>query len=161
MRKSRSAGFLSFLVCLSVVAMLLTGCGAKKGETPSVIALSCESGKTGTKVDIIGSNFGDSQGDSVVHVGSKVAEVLSWRNDRITITIPEGLDELTYPVSVLTEGGESNYVEFTVIAKAKKPAQPERKEGQVEHITAAQAMIAWMKQNNIDPNGFGFSIAQI
>lgn len=156
------------LVCIAalvVVLSLATGCGEKKevaSEKPKVIAVAPETGPIGAQFEIIGERFGTTQEEGVVHVGIKIAEVASWSDTRITAEVPSGLEAMTYPVTVLTTEGESNYVEFTVTGQQGKPQQqPQRKEGQVEHVTAEQAMIEYMKQHGKDLTGMTFSIVQI
>jgi len=47
---------------------------------------SCEPRKV---MRIIGFNFGDSQGDSVVHIGKKTPTVISWSDTKIKVRIPK------------------------------------------------------------------------
>jgi hypothetical protein len=78
---------------------------------------------------------------------------------KITAKVPSGLPAAAQGISVLTDVGESNQVDFTVTGA--KPQQPERKEGEVEYITAVQAMTAFEQNKGVSTDGMTFSVVQI
>jgi len=148
----------SILVLLGMLLIPL-GCG-EKAEKPTVTGISPNSGTPGSVVQVFGSKFGDAQGESVVHVGEKVAEVLSWSDTVIAIKIPQGLAATTQGISVLTQAGESNEFDFRV--ELPKPEQePRRSEGQIENPTPLSAMLAFLKKEGIVPSGWTFSIVKL
>ncbi|MCJ7744955.1 MAG: IPT/TIG domain-containing protein, partial [Actinobacteria bacterium] len=131
----------AIVVVLAMVVVLSAGCGNKKPTTedkPAVSGVVPESGPAGTQIKIIGGEFGSTQGNSVVHVGTKEAEVSSWEDGLIAATVPDGLDPTTQPVTVMTDKGESGYIEFTVVEKPSD--QPDSKEHHIETVSAEQAM---------------------
>lgn len=162
MRGKRLLAVTVLFILVALVAAL-AGCGGKTEEEsskkPVVIAVAPESGAAGSQFEIIGDRFGDTQGDGVVRVGSKVSDVAAWTATRITVKVPSGLSATTQSVTVLTSEGASNYVEFSVIGGQGQ--QPERKEGQLENVTAAQAITEFEKKKGKDVSGMTFSIVQI
>jgi hypothetical protein len=109
-----------FFVCvLSTALVLASGCA---GSTPKISAVTPQSGKAGTQVQITGSNFSSAQGTGVVHFGDSIGEVVAWSDTEITVKVPAGITvAATYPVSVLTKNGQSNEVQFTVEVAAATP----------------------------------------
>ena len=155
----RSKRLIVLVACCSALVLILAvgaGCG-KKG--PSITSIAPDTGPAGTEVKITGENFGTSQGDGVVHVGTGVADVVAWSELKITVKVPSGLPAAAQGISVLTDAGESNQVDFTVTGA--QPQQPERKEGEVEHISAVQAMIAFEQSKGVSTDGMIFSVVQI
>jgi IPT/TIG domain len=150
---------------VTVVAILVlsvslaVGCGEKKPTAkPELSTINPVSGPTGTKVVLIGANLGDTQGDSVVHVGNKIADVSAWSNTQLTAAVPGGLTQDVQGVTVLTPAGQSNELSFAVTGSG--PA-PDRKEGQVEYPTPSSAMLKWMKDQGIDTTGWTFSVVKV
>ncbi|MBK5093089.1 MAG: IPT/TIG domain-containing protein [Actinobacteria bacterium] len=155
----RSKRLIVLVACCSALVLIFAvgaGCG-KKG--PSITSIAPDTGPAGTEVKITGENFGTSQGDGVVHVGTGVADVVAWSELKITVKVPSGLPAAAQGISVLTDVGESNQVDFTVTGAQLQ--QPERKEGEVEHISAVQAMIAFMQSKGVSTEGMTFSVVQI
>lgn len=108
-----------FVCVLSTALLLQAGCA---GKTPKISAITPQSGKVGTQVQITGSNFGSVQGASVVHFGDSIGEVIAWSDTEITVKVPAGITvAAAYPVSVLTKNGQSNELQFMVEVAAATP----------------------------------------
>jgi hypothetical protein len=157
MRKTRfSAVLLTILLVAVMVVGAVGGCGSKASK-PEITNLDPSSGLAGTQVNIVGTNLGDSQGNSVVHVGVKVADVVSWSNVLVTAKIPVGLDGTMQPVSILTGGGESNELSLQVLKK-DLPPQPDN---QIESVTPIAAMQAYQKKKGVSTVGWTFSVVKL
>jgi hypothetical protein len=155
-RVKRSIFVLAFALVLVAGMTLAGGCGAKK---PVIDSLDPQQGPVGTQVVINGSGFGKTQGEGTVTFGDKGADVVAWTDTKVTVKVPLELAAAPQGVTVLTEQGESNQVDFTVEEGA--PPAPDRKEGEVESNTPAQTMLDYMKKNNIDTGGWIFSVVQV
>jgi hypothetical protein len=144
---------------LVVSLSFAAGCGGKNKPSvkPELSTLDPISGPAGTRVMIIGADLGTTQGDSVVHVGDKVAQASAWSDTEVTVKVPDGLSKDVQGVTILTPQGESNEVSFAVTAPGPAPDRPET---QVEHPTPASAMQAWMKKQGVDVNGWTFSVVK-
>lgn len=82
-------------------------------SSPAISSLSASSGAIGTDITIIGTNFGSSQGSSVVTFNGINSGTCSvWNTNSITCTIPTGAT--TGNVVVNVNGINSNGVNFTV-----------------------------------------------
>jgi hypothetical protein len=156
----RKGGYFPVLVAIFLIALLAVamgaGCGSKQAK-PELTNLDPSAGPPGTQVSIIGTNFGDAQGNSVVHVGVKVADVVSWSNVLVTFKVPTGLTESLVPVSILTSAGESNELTFGV-QSSKSPSQPS---GDIESVTPVTAMKAYEKQKGVSTAGWTFSVVKL
>ena len=87
------------------------------GTSPSITSLSPTSGLIGTSVTITGTNFGATQGTSVVKFNGTAATATSWSGTSITATVPTGAT--TGNVVVTVNGlAASNGVNFTVTVPA-------------------------------------------
>jgi hypothetical protein len=94
-------------------------------SVPVISAISPTSGVVGSAVTITGSNFGATQGTSTVQFGMTVATATAWSDTSITATVPAGLipgpyyngnPAGVYDVTVTTDAGTSNAVQYTVLA---------------------------------------------
>jgi hypothetical protein len=158
MRRGRLA---AVLVSLCMVALLLAalsaGCGSGGTTTkPDITDIDPPAATTAAQISIIGTGFGDTQGTSVVHIGSKVADIVSWTSVLVTVKVPAGLSATVQGVTVLTSGGQSNQFTFTVIASR----QPDRPQGTVESNTPIQAMQAFEKKKGVSTTGWTFSVVK-
>ena len=156
--RSKKIGLL--VACFLVLALIFAmgaGCGKKKG--PSITSIAPDTGPAGTEVKITGESFGTTQGNGVVHIGSGIAAVVAWSDTKLTVKVPTGLEAATQGLTVLTDAGESNEIEFTVTAGQAN--QPERQEGEVEHVSAVQAMVTFEQQKGVSTEGMTFSVVQI
>jgi IPT/TIG domain len=157
--KGRRWTVVAALCVLAALALALApGCG-KSANAPELSLLDPDQGPVGSVVSVIGANLGTAQGTSVIHVGSKVAEVLAWSDTLVTIRIPSGLAEAPQGVTALTPDGESNEIEFTVSTE-QKPNPPAPSPGEIEHPTPVSAMLDYMKKNNINTSGWTFSVVK-
>lgn len=165
MSKRRVA--VAFVCCIAMIAALALagGCGenGEKGEEttdkPTIQFIDPETGAVGSEFKLMGENFGTKKGDGEINIGGKAAEAVAWSGTKITAKVPSGLAAATYGVILTNSLGESNEMPFTVVEGEKK--QPEGKEGQAEHVTAAQAMIEWLSKQGKNTAGYQFSIVQV
>jgi hypothetical protein len=81
------------------------GVAEAKTEVPEITSISPPSGPAGTVITITGSGFGDSPDGSVVMVSGVHAHPNSWSPNKITVTVPQGVDK--GDVSVTTSAGNS------------------------------------------------------
>jgi len=81
---------------------------------PNIASLNPTTGPAGTSVTITGSNFGTSQGTSIVNFNGTTATPTNWSANSIVVAVPAGA---TSGNLVVTAGGvASNGVTFTVIS---------------------------------------------
>jgi len=83
------------------------------GPSINTNGLTPSSGSAGTTVAIAGSNFGSTQGSSVVKFNGLAAKISSWGTGTINAIAPTGVT--TGPVTVTVSGQTSNGVTFTAI----------------------------------------------
>jgi len=81
--------------------------------TPTISSLSPTSGPVGTSVTITGTNFGSSQGSSVVTFNGVASASSNWSATSITVPVPAGAS--TGNVVVTVNGLASNGAAFTVL----------------------------------------------
>jgi len=91
------------------------------GNVPAISSVSPNSGVAGSSVTIAGSNFGTTQGTSVVRFNTTAATVTAWSASQITVTVPS-LSAGAYGVTVTVNGVSSNASTFTVTAVTPAPA---------------------------------------
>jgi RHS repeat-associated protein len=83
-------------------------------SAPTINSLSASTGVAGAQINIAGTNFGSSQGNSQVYLNGTAATVNSWAAGAITITIPNGATSGPLVVSVAPGMDDSNAVSFAV-----------------------------------------------
>lgn len=161
MRRRLFTALLALGLVLILTAAFAGGCG--KAPKPAITDLTPSSAVAGAVVNVVGSDFGDSQGNSVVHVGPKVADVTSWTNALITFKVPTGLDGTMEPVSVLTGSGESNELMVQVLVPSRQdiPATPPQPSGQIESITPVLAMQSYEKKKNVSTVGWTYGVVKL
>ena len=99
--------------CVLAVALgLATGCGGD--SAPKIDSVVPDSGRPGSEVTLGGEMFGETQGESTVGFGTVAATVKEWSEGSITIAVPDGLEPGSYRISVTTEEGTSEGVDFKV-----------------------------------------------
>lgn len=136
---------------------LAAGCGSSEPVArPEIKDIEPSAGAAGAQVSLVGSDFGTTQGNGVVHFGGKVADVVSWTDVLVTARVPSGLPAAVTGVTVMTADGQSNEYTFTVIASS----QPDRKPAEVESNTPVQAMIAFEKKKGVDAGNWTFSVVK-
>jgi RHS repeat-associated protein len=104
---------------------------------PVITSVSATSGSIGNQVVISGSNFGASQGSSVVLLNGTLATAISWSATSITITIPSGATSGPLVVSVAPSMNDTNPVEFTVTSTPLPPGWLNQDVGQVYKVGSA------------------------
>lgn len=115
-KTTRTVLRLATVTCLTALACLLLSVSSQ-ATTPTVTNLSPSFGTVGTTVIIYGTNFGSSQGSSVVKFGGVTATVVSggWSSTAITAKVPS--TAATGTVSVTTTGGTGTSTQdFNVLA---------------------------------------------
>ena len=86
-------------------------------QTPTIAALSPDSGGAGTPVTISGSNFGAVQGSSSVTFAGIVATPTTWTSTSIVVPVPATVPLGPADVVVTVPGaGSSNSATFTVVS---------------------------------------------
>src|SRR5262245_36681162 len=83
------------------------------GNVPAISGVNPASGAPGTAVTINGSNFGTTQGTSVVRFNTTNATVTSWSASQVRVTVPN-LGAGAYSVTVTVNGVSSNAATFNV-----------------------------------------------
>jgi len=81
---------------------------------PLTYSLVPSAGVAGTSVTIWGTNFGSSQGTSTVTFGGITAQVRSWNNYSIVVSVPTGVSSGNITVQVTVGGLAANTQTFTV-----------------------------------------------
>lgn len=142
MRRTQAGIVISVIVILLV---LVCGCGASK---PVIKSLNPKSGLAGTKFILSGTGFGQKQGKSAVHVGTKTADISSWSETSISASVPGSLSYGNDSVSVVTAAGTSNKVNFSVI----KP---------VTASSPLEAMENYLKSKGIDTTDLTFEVVSV
>ncbi len=89
-----------------------TGLTVTATTTPTITTISPTSGPEGTLVTVTGTNFGTTQGSSVIKFNGLIAAVTTWSNTQITVAVPRGAT--TGNVAVIVNGVASNGKTFTV-----------------------------------------------
>jgi hypothetical protein len=105
-----------------VASLVLFGCGQSPTK-PEIKSLEPTSGPPGSKVVIEGGSFGSAQGTGVVFFSGKEITVVAWSDTVITAEIPSDMAEAAYGVTVETDQGASNEVEFKVTEGAADAAK--------------------------------------
>ncbi|MBN1288029.1 MAG: IPT/TIG domain-containing protein [Actinobacteria bacterium] len=163
MKKGTVAVLLSITLILTFTVALGCGGGGEEADTgkPVINTIDPEAGPRGTIVQVMGKSFGETQGNSVVHVGNKVAEdVLAWSDQSIAVRIPGNVNIAMQGISVLTTDGESNQLNFDVTKSDETPT-PKPNENEVENPTPASAMLDYLKKKGINTSGWTFSVVKV
>jgi hypothetical protein len=71
----------------------------------TIFHLAPDHGLPGATVKIIGWNFGETQGDSVLYFGDIPAEPISWMNHEIVTTVPSNIQTGTVDVTLINAYG--------------------------------------------------------
>jgi hypothetical protein len=101
-------------VVVTVSALASNGVTFTVTVPPSITSLSPTSGTVGTAVTITGTNFGATQGTSMVKFNGTTATPTSWSNTSIVAPVPSAAT--TGNVAVTVNSAASNGVSFTVTA---------------------------------------------
>lgn len=117
----RPGRMVALVIALCAIALTAAACG---GSGPVVESITPSSGEPGTKVTIAGEGFGAQQGDGTVGFGTVTADVAYWSDASIDCTVPKGLDDGDYKVSVAASGGTSDGIDFTVGSASQPSPSP-------------------------------------
>jgi len=142
---------LAALVTAGVAGFALTGCGSssppaeKTPPAPILSSLSLNTGPPGTEVTITGQGFGDGVNSHVYFAGIE-AGVGEWKDTHIVVYVPSACT--SGAVSVITPGGTSNPLGFTVEAGSTWGTSDTAGSGEDEQsgLTEEGAMIAAMQE---------------
>ena len=129
---------LVFVIFLAFAA----GCGASK---PVVKSVAPKMGFPGTGFKITGTDFGESQGKSTVHLGAKTVTVSSWSATNIRASVPKDMAAGNYSITVTTSGGTGKKVSLTV-------------EPVFTGSSPLPAMMNYLKSKSVDKTGMSFSV---
>jgi Bacterial Ig-like domain (group 2)/IPT/TIG domain/Beta-propeller repeat/Galactose oxidase, central domain len=117
-------------------------------ESPSITAISPMGGEVGTNVEVIGSNFGTTQGSSTITFNGTAATPLSWSDTIIYSAVPMGAT--TGNVVVTVAGATSNGFSFSVgslLSLALAPQSPSVALGATLQFTATGTFSDGSTQN--------------
>jgi len=85
------------------------------GEEKTVISsILPSSGESGMVVTVTGSGFQDREATNWVDFGTATADALEWSDTEIKVKVPSGVDAGEYEVTVTTEVGTSQVVNFEI-----------------------------------------------
>jgi RHS repeat-associated protein len=104
---------------------------------PVITSVSATTGSIGSQVSISGSNFGASQGGSVVTLNGASVPINFWSATSIIITIPTGATSGPLLVSFGADKNDSNYVYFTVTSQPLPVGWLDADVGQIGTIGSA------------------------
>jgi hypothetical protein len=146
----------SAVACVAALLLaLLAGCGS---ANPTISSITPTSGKGGTDVAISGNGFGKSQGTNKVVFGTTEARVVSWSDTGIAVKVPTDLKAQSYMVKVVMGSKNSNQIAFKVTATSSADAT---KQGEIEHNTPVQAMLAYLKSKGEPQTGWTFMVDNV
>ncbi len=111
---------------------------------PYLDAVSPSSADRSTNLTITGYNFGNSQNDSTVTIGSDELTIVSWSNDEIIATIPSNASKGTGNLVVIVSGNASNSISFTV------GVDPVISNINVSSVATDSATISWDTNEDAD-----------
>lgn len=148
MRKTQAVVVTLVLVALIALA---SGCGASK---PVVKSVAPKEGFPGTGFKVTGTDFGESQGKSTVHLGSKTVTASSWSTTKISASVPKDLAAGSYSITVKTGGGTSNKVSFTASPSftAESPLPAMQNYLKTKGVDTTDMSFSVVATSNIDPN---------
>lgn len=121
---------------------LAAGCGASR---PVVKSVAPKEGFPGTGFRITGTDFGQSQGKSTVHLGPKTVTASSWSAANIRASIPKDIVAGIYSITVTTSGGTSNKVSFSV-------------ESSFTGSSPLPVMMNYLKSKGVNMTGMSFTV---
>lgn len=91
---------------------------------PSITSVNPSQTPVGTQITINGNNFGTQDGASTVSIGGQGANISSWSNSAIVVTVPPGLNLGPNQIVVNTDCGESTTSSFSVSSGDKLLVNP-------------------------------------
>lgn len=111
--------------------------------TPSITTVSPSSGSLGTRIVVVGTNFGSSQGNGTITIGGKSLDNIGWSDTRIVGDLPAGIAIGLYDLVVYNDSGAysaSSNAFIVSVAYANQSARTKLREAikwNVQQITAA------------------------
>jgi hypothetical protein len=125
----------SWIVALA--AFKTTTPSSQDVPAPAIASLSPASGPVGASVTITGTNFGQTQGASIVSFSGTPANATSWSPTAVVATVPNSVTSGN--VTIRVNGLTSNGVGFTVaqLALVVSPASSTLQVGQSQIFTAS------------------------
>lgn len=118
MRQIQKPAAVVILCALVMMSALVTGCGEK--EKPVISSILPSSGESGMVVTVTGSGFQDKEATNWVDFGTATADALEWSDTEIKVKVPSGVDAGEYEVTVTTEVGTGQSVNFEITEAEKK-----------------------------------------
>lgn len=106
-------------------------------SAPSISSISPSRADRGTTITISGSNFGDSQNDSIVTISGTSMAVSSWSGTSIRATVPTGISKGAKSIVVTVNGNQSNSKSFIV------GQPPTISKVEARNIQQTRAKISW------------------
>ena len=113
-------------LALVTAAIATAACGGKSHHgngtptptppTPSISGVTPTAARSGAVIVVAGANFGATQGTSAVRFGGVAGAPSQWSDTSISVPVPaaSALGAGSQPITVVTAGGTSNAVSFTV-----------------------------------------------
>ena len=114
-----------------------TSTSLQTSTAPNITSLSPASGPVGTAVTITGTNFGQTQGTSIVSFNGLIATATGWSATAVTATVPNGAT--TGGLNIKVNGVVSNSLQFSVtqISVSVSPTSSSLQVGQSQLFTAS------------------------
>ena len=109
----------AIVLTLLLSCLLAYGVAIAYAQVPEIDSISAETLPRSGRLKVYGSDFGSTQGSSVVSIGGIVAPVTRWSNTRITAYVPESSSLGVVDVQVMTGAGMSNEVPLTVTLRER------------------------------------------
>jgi RHS repeat-associated protein len=116
------------------IQMVAFRVGGNGGSAPTITSINPTSGAVGSSVTVTGTNFGTSQGNSLVTFNGQTASATSWSSTNIVAVVPTGAT--TGDLKVNVGGLLSNGKDFTVTAGGSNPPVANAGPAQTVPVTA-------------------------
>ncbi len=106
----------SLLVLMGISQGTYLGKRLVSTTAPNFQRLGKDTARSGEEVTLYGKNFGDEQAGSIVRIGDLYpSQIKEWKDDSITLILPQGLSSGTHNVSVIVGSKESNQLTINVV----------------------------------------------
>jgi hypothetical protein len=119
---------------------------ANPATVPVVSSFSPSGGAIGTSVTIIGTNFGSTQGTSVVKFGTATAIPTSWSNAQIVVPVPSGVSGSVAITVTVNSQVASSLSNFDASGSVTPPTAPVAQ--QATNITSTGFTAVWNSSSN-------------
>lgn len=91
---------------------------------PKITGVAPNTGVAGTPIKIQGEGFGAARGSSLLEIGGKNVNHVTWGDKEISTAIPEGVSDTPHIRIVSLSGGPSENWQFNPPKKAAEPVKP-------------------------------------